>query len=136
MRLWTRKRNCIFRQFGSISRLLDLAFVDKHIISEAFTPIMPIFEKSFHHSPLIIELSSQFYQPFHPINNEYYDFKKADFVALNSFLRTFDWVLEFQDKNLQNMYVSFLKIIKVGLNNFVPKNILLVILTHLGIIKN
>ena len=103
------------------SRLLDLVFVDKDIISEAFTPIMPIFEKSFHHSPLIIELSSQFYQPFHPINNEYYNFKKADFVALNSFLRTFDWVLEFQDKNLQNMYVSFLKIIKEGLNNFVPK---------------
>ena len=58
------------------SRLLDLVFVDKDIISEAFTAIISIFEKSFHHSSLIIELSSQFYQPFHPINNEYYNFNK------------------------------------------------------------
>ena len=72
--------------YNDNSRLLDLVFVDKDIIAEAFTPIMPIFEKSFHH--LLIELSSHFYQPFHPINNEYYNFKKADFVALNSFLRT------------------------------------------------
>lgn len=115
---------CNLMQINTIlnenSRLLDLVLVDNDLILDIFPPICPLFNKSFHHSPLVIEFSVINYQPLISNNNQFFDFKNADFVSLNTFLNSFDWNEVFVNVNLDNMYSKFLDILKVGMQTHIP----------------
>lgn len=114
---------CNFIQINNIfnenSRLLDLVLVDNDLIFDILSPICPIFCNSFHHSSLVIEFSTLYYQPIANIT-QCFDFKKADFASLNNFFINYDWKGTFENISLDNMYLKFLHIFKEGMENYIP----------------
>lgn len=110
--------------YNENSRLLDLVLVDKELVSEVSSPVVPIFGNSVHHSPVIVDFSMCSYQPVLPDFEQNYDFHNADFASLNSYFNHIDWTSLSHESYLINMYSLFLKILYEGFSLFVPKKII------------
>ena len=67
------------------NRLLDLVFISEYLTYEICIPIDNIFKKSFHHSPILIELNIIDFGKYNNVSNLYtFDFKKTGFISLNN----------------------------------------------------
>ena len=103
------------------NRILDLILVSTDYLTKLFPPDCPLFDKTFHHSPVVVELSIIRYQSLTTDSKFVYNFKKADFHGLNSYLSLIDWETCLKPLDLKSMYSTFLNTFLNAINNFVPK---------------
>lgn len=107
-------------------RILDLVMVDNDFNHNIFEPILPIFDKTFHHAPITVEFSVQNFQPLGNSCNFSYDFKNADYQSINLYLCDIDWLNVLSRLELKEMYCTFLSTFLEAINLFVPKKPLIV----------
>ena len=70
--------------------MLDLVFISEYLTCETCVPI-DILKKSFHHSPILIELNIIDFVKSNNVNNLYaFAFKTTDFISLNNYLFKLD----------------------------------------------
>ena len=104
------------------NRLLDLVFISEYLTYKICNPFDNIFNKSFHHSPILIELDIiHFEKTVHDTDVYTFDFKKADFIALNNHLFSLNWNDIFYNMDLNAMYESFLNILQSAMYRYIPR---------------
>ena len=81
-----------------------------------------IFNKTYHHSPAIVELSAINYQAQVTETKYVYNFEEANFSGLNLYLKNIDWAIALNLADLQVMHSAFLRLFwKELINSFVKK---------------
>ena len=103
------------------NRILDLIFVNETLVTNCMEPPVPIFNSTFHHSPILIEFFVQDFQPYAVDTKYIYDFNNANFLELNTFISSFNWESTFLHLDLLTMYSTFLEILHEGICNNIPK---------------
>ncbi|KAG5889410.1 hypothetical protein JTB14_018284 [Gonioctena quinquepunctata] len=102
---------------NSRNRLLDLVFsnIPKLSVSKAEDTL---FRSSIHHEPIVIGCSGQMENSL-SYSEYYYDFKNADYLAINNLFADFNWnQLKMLDVNEANNI--FYCVIYEAMNSFVP----------------
>ena len=103
------------------NRILDLILVSTDYLTKLFSPDFPLFDKTFHHFAVVVELSIIRYQSLTKDLKFVYNFKNADFHWLNSYLSLIDWEISLKPLDLESIYSIFLNTFLNVINNFVPK---------------
>ena len=90
-------------------KLLDLVFVsnsDKVTLSESTVPLLPI---DLYHKPVELRIDVSVIRNLKIASNQFYNFKKANFLEINKFFSTVDWTLMYTRCNDEvNTCVDFL----------------------------
>lgn len=100
------------------NKILDLVFTSKAELIDNLR-VNPPFSKSDHN---MISFDLDFYEQHNKNKqNKFRDYKKADFVSLNRFFKSIDWISLFSHTNdINEIYESFCITIKEGVDKFVP----------------
>lgn len=105
---------------NDINRILDLIFVggcDKCMVQRCN---LPLTAESVHHKALEIIFSFYDSNADDIADEYYYDFKSADYGAVNSFFNSICWGQAFYGLDLKNMYEVFKGIISECLHRHIP----------------
>lgn len=116
-----QQRNQIRNTHGS---LLDLIFTPRELQFNISTCNDLGNSFSRFHTPLKVDLI--FDSNLNDINqcdneNSFFNFKKGDYVSLNSYLDNIDWEFISQCPDLDSVVENFYDVLKVGMDNFIPR---------------
>ena len=105
---------------NDFNRAIDLAFVDKDLVSNISQPIAPLFNKSVHHSPFLLEVSVLHQQKASNYSSLCYDYNRGDLISMNTYLENIDWAELFHDNDIESMYCKFLSVLDSASKTFIP----------------
>ena len=108
---------------NGINRILDLIFIRNDFIFEICKSDLLLLNESVHHKALLMKFTFYNYIQFSADKQILsYNFKKANYTALNSYFYSIDWqsALYPNSNSLENMYNIFKNILNNAFEQYVP----------------
>lgn len=106
---------------NDFNNLLDLIFVDSELPISIDKSLYPIFPNSVHHNALDVHFSFYDYWKTAKCNNFKFNYSKANFEGISSYMLNIPWNVDLNNENLFHFYSFFFDKLKTAINNNVPK---------------
>ncbi|XP_067629544.1 uncharacterized protein [Eurosta solidaginis] len=108
--------------FNTLSRLLDLIFVDENLIYQLSESTFPVCLSDRHHIPIAIHLHNFDAIPTSPaLDNSSFNFRSTDFGDLNNVLFEINWENIFPSNDVSVCYDIFLSNLTETFQSIVPR---------------
>ncbi|XP_055839318.1 uncharacterized protein LOC129907237 [Episyrphus balteatus] len=107
---------------NSLNRLLDLVFINNMFFEVMEIPF-PMLNNSVHHVAIccILKFESCIANSLFVSNEINLNFCKGDFITLDNYFQTIDWLHVLSGLSLQSAYKKFIDVIQIGFHENIPK---------------
>lgn len=105
---------------NDIHRILDLVFIRNDFKYKLSKCDFPLMSDSIHHKAILIDISFYSYPNNFVMHEIQFDFKNANFTAINLFLDSMDWKTIFGVGDLNDIYCVFKQIVNKAVYMYVP----------------
>lgn len=105
---------------NDLHRILDLVFINNDFQCKLYECYTPLTRNSIHHKAIVMNFSFYTYsKPFCDPEIQY-DFKNANFSAINLFFESIDWNMIFAHGDLSDIYKIFKQKVNDAIYLYVP----------------